>query len=70
MGNDAQYTASPILIPTSTFPWYILFLQTRLWRPSHGGITIPPSTQEMLLKACPEGSSCPTTELLIVRLIT
>jgi hypothetical protein len=52
--KDAQYMASRILMPTLTFPWYILFLQMTLWRPSHGGITIPPLTEEMLLKACPE----------------
>jgi hypothetical protein len=76
----------PIYVEHSV-PWYSLtfwntkliyiickinFLaQTRLWRPSHGGITIPPLTEEMLLKACPEAKgSSPTTGLLIIRLVT
>jgi hypothetical protein len=68
---DAQYTASPFSIPTSIFPWYNLFLQMRLWRPSHGGITTPPLTEKMPLKACPEAEgSSPTTGLHIVRLLT
>jgi hypothetical protein len=41
--NDTQHTASPILIPTSTFPWYILFftdeaLATESWRNNHSTI--------------------------------
>jgi hypothetical protein len=69
--KDVQYIASPILMANSTFPWYILFLQMRFWRPRNGGITIPPLTEEMLLKACPEAKgSSPTTGLLIVRLVT
>jgi hypothetical protein len=63
--------ASPILMPTSTFPWYILFLHMTLWRPNHGEITIPPLTEEMLLKTWPKAKgSSPTTELLIIRLVT
>ena len=30
-----------------TFSWYILFSQTRKWRPSHSGITVSPGMQEM-----------------------
>jgi hypothetical protein len=52
--KDAQHIASPILMSTSTFPWYILFLQMMLWQPSRGGITIPPLTEEMLLRVCTE----------------
>jgi hypothetical protein len=58
-------------MPTSTFAWYILFLQMRFWRPSHGGITIPLLTEEMLFKACPEAKGGnPATGLLIGMLVT
>jgi hypothetical protein len=35
-------------IPNLTYSQCSLFIQTRLWGPNHGGITIPPFTEEML----------------------
>jgi hypothetical protein len=35
-------------IPHLTYLWCSLFIQKRLWGLNHGGITIPPFTEEML----------------------
>jgi hypothetical protein len=35
-------------IPNLTYSWCSLFIQTRLWGPNHGGITVPSFVEEML----------------------
>ena len=44
MRNTIAY---PTQQSSSPFSWYTLFSQTRKWRTSHSGITVPPGMEEM-----------------------